>query len=86
MPDTYDTVRSVLTDTFRVPGTDIEPGRTLGQLDLDSLALAELALVLHERLGVRIDGEYASRDTTVDRLAGHLASLCAGGSGAVASS
>jgi acyl carrier protein len=86
VPDTYDTVRSVLTQTFRVPEEEIEPGLTLGQLDLDSLALAELALVLHERLGVRIDGEYASRETTLAALTTHVASLRAGGTGAVASS
>ncbi|WP_030381257.1 MULTISPECIES: acyl carrier protein [unclassified Streptomyces] len=81
MPDTYDTVRSVLTSAFRIPADEIEPGLTLGQLDLDSLALAELTLVLHERFGVRIDGEHASRDTTVAQVVAHLDALCAGGAG-----
>jgi acyl carrier protein len=81
VPDTYDTVRSVLTGAFRVPEDEIEPGRTLGQLDLDSLALAELALVLHERFGVKIDAEYASREATVAQVVAHLDALCAGGTG-----
>ncbi|MFC8422152.1 acyl carrier protein [Streptomyces sp. NPDC057236] len=86
MPDTYDTVRSILTSTFRVPEEEIRPERTLEQLDLDSLALAELVLVVHERLGVKISSEHVSRTTTLARVVGHLDALCAGGTGAVAPS
>ncbi|MEU3948615.1 acyl carrier protein [Streptomyces sp. NPDC029526] len=75
MPDTYDTLRSVLTGAFRVPEEEIRPELTLAQLDLDSLALTELVLVLHERLGVRIDGEHASRETTLARIVEHLDAL-----------
>ncbi|MEW1866835.1 acyl carrier protein [Streptomyces caelestis] len=78
MPDTYDTVRSILTSAFRVPEDEIRPERTLEQLDLDSLALTELVLVLHERFGVRIDGAYAARGTTVAQVADHLDALRAG--------
>ncbi|MEF9907212.1 acyl carrier protein [Streptomyces sp. P9-A2] len=86
MPETYDTFRSLLTSAFRVPEDEIRPELTLGQLDLDSLALTELVLILHERFGVRVDAEHASRDTTVAQVAGHLDALRAGGTGAVASS
>ena len=75
MPDSYDTLRSILTGAFRVPEDEIRPELTLEQLDLDSLALTELVLVLHERLGVRIDGESVSRTATGGQVAGHLDAL-----------
>lgn len=86
MPDTYDTVRSLLTGAFRIPEDEIRPELTLEQLDLDSLALAELVLVVHERFGVRISNEYASRTTTLAQVVDHLDALLADGTGAVASS
>ncbi|WP_432058346.1 acyl carrier protein [Streptomyces sp. bgisy022] len=78
MPDTYATLRSVLTSAFRVPEEEIRPELTLAQLDLDSLALTELVLILHERLGVKIDAEHASRGTTLARIVEHLDALRAG--------
>ncbi|MBT3162807.1 acyl carrier protein [Streptomyces sp. Vc74B-19] len=75
MPDSYDVLRSVLTSSFRVPEDEIEPRRTFGQLDLDSLALTELVLVLHERLGVRVSTEAASRTATLEEVARHLDAL-----------
>ncbi|MFC5955251.1 acyl carrier protein [Streptomyces pratens] len=86
MPETYDAVRSLLTSAFRVPEDEIRPELTLGQLDLDSLALTELVLILHERFGVRVNAEHASRDTTVTQVVDHLDALRAGGTEAVASS
>ena len=86
MPDTYDTVRSVLTGVFRVPEDEIRPRRTLEELDLDSLALTELVLVLHERSGVRIGNEDLSRGTTLAQVAGHLDALLADGASTVAPS
>ncbi|MGV4886478.1 acyl carrier protein [Streptomyces viridosporus] len=86
MPDTYDTLRSILTDAFRVPEDEIRPELTLEQLDLDSLALTELVLILHERLGVRVSSEHASRGTALAEVVAHLDALRAGGTGAVTSS
>jgi acyl carrier protein len=65
VPDTYQRLCSLLTSTFRIPEEQIEPCSTLQQLDLDSLALAELSLVIHEEFGVRITTEQATPDTTV---------------------
>ncbi|MFE4049609.1 acyl carrier protein [Streptomyces sp. YIM B13518] len=78
MPATYDTARSILTSAFRVPEDEIRPERTLEQPDLDSLALTEPVRVLHERFGVKVDGAYAARGTTVAQVAGHLDALRAG--------
>lgn len=83
MPSAYDTLRSILTGAFRVPEDEIRPELTLGQLDLDSLALTELVLIVHERLGVRIGNEYVSRGTTLAQIADHLDTLRADGTGAV---
>lgn len=86
MPDTYDAVRSILTGSFRVPEDEIRPERTLEQLDLDSLALTELVLVLHERFGVRISNEDLSRGTTLAQVVDHLDALRADGTSTVAPS
>ncbi|WP_328347502.1 phosphopantetheine-binding protein [Streptomyces violaceus] len=85
MPDTYDTIRSILNSAFRIPEDEIAPDLTLGQLDLDSLALVELVLIVHERFGVKIDSAYASRSTTVAQVVDHLDTLRAGDTGAVTS-
>ncbi|GGQ56655.1 acyl carrier protein [Streptomyces althioticus] len=79
MPDSYDVLRSVLTSSFRVPEEEIEPGRTFAQLDLDSLALTELVLILHERLGVRVSTEAAAGTSTLKEVARQLDALRAEG-------
>ncbi|MEU7644908.1 MMPL family transporter [Streptomyces huasconensis] len=73
--DTFDVMRAVLTSAFRVPEDEVVPDATLEQLDLDSLALAEFALILEERLGVKIDSEHAVRSTTLAEVATHLDEL-----------
>jgi acyl carrier protein len=73
--DTYDLVRAALTSTFRIPEDELSPDVTLEQLELDSLALAELILVLEESLGVKADGELATRTTTLAEVSAHLDEL-----------
>ncbi|OKI74488.1 acyl carrier protein [Streptomyces sp. CB02414] len=85
MPDTYDTFRSILSSAFRIPEDEIQPDLTLEQLGLDSLALAELVLIAHERFGVKVASAYAARSTTVAQVVDHLDTLRAAGTGAVAS-
>jgi acyl carrier protein len=81
--ETYDVIRSVLSDSFRVPAEEVRPGATLGELDLDSLALTEFVLVLHERFGVKIDSGHAHRGTTVAEVADRLDALREDGARAV---
>ncbi|GHF69344.1 hypothetical protein GCM10010218_58440 [Streptomyces mashuensis] len=69
------TIRTVLTTTFQVPDDEVTPEATLEQLEMDSLALAEFALVLEERLGVRLRGEQATRSTTLAEVAAHVRAL-----------
>ncbi|MEV6506666.1 phosphopantetheine-binding protein [Streptomyces sp. NPDC051642] len=65
-------VTSVLTEKFEVSAESIRPEATLESLDLDSLALAELALALQEQLGVPVAEEEASKHSTVGELVAAL--------------
>lgn len=51
----------VLTETFKVPSADIRPDATMDSLEMDSLAVAEFALVIREAIGI-------GGDTDADRL------------------
>ncbi|MFD3558451.1 phosphopantetheine-binding protein [Streptomyces sp. NPDC058686] len=66
-------VASVLMHKFEVGPDSIRPDATLASLDLDSLALAELALALQDQLGVRVDESEATKRTTVAELSATLA-------------
>jgi acyl carrier protein len=44
---------------------DVSPERTLEELDIDSLDIAELAQVVEEEYGVEISGDDAAAVTTV---------------------
>ncbi|WP_175409060.1 acyl carrier protein [Streptomyces sp. TRM64462] len=76
MSDVHDAVRSALA-SFNVPDDLVRPDATLAELDMDSLALAEFALVLQERLGVRVGGEHASKSTTIAEVVAFLEERCA---------
>lgn len=80
MPETYAAVRSVLTGSLRVPDDAIHPQATLEQLGLDSMALTEMVLILHERFAVKIGSEYAALGRTVTEVADHIDTLLAVGS------
>ncbi|GAA1913864.1 hypothetical protein GCM10009837_43220 [Streptomyces durmitorensis] len=66
-------IHSVLTGKFEVPQDLILPEATLESLDLDSLALAELALALQEELAVEVQEHEATKSTTVAGLTATLA-------------
>ncbi|MET7567517.1 phosphopantetheine-binding protein [Streptomyces sp. NPDC005492] len=65
-------VATVLTGKFEVSPDNIRPEATLESLDLDSLALAELALALQEALGVPVAEEEAAKGSTVGELVAAL--------------
>lgn len=69
----YRVLRHTLSEKFRVPHEEIRPDATIGELDLDSLALAELAVVLSEELGVSVTEEGVTRTTTLDQFAAGVA-------------
>jgi acyl carrier protein len=72
MPDIVTTIHRILTDGFEVPTEAIRPQATLDSLDLDSLALAEFALALQERLGVKPAADMVAKTTTIAQLAASL--------------
>jgi acyl carrier protein len=63
---------AVLTEKFEVSAESIRPEATLESLDLDSLALAELALALQEQLGVPVAEEETAKQSTVGGLVAAL--------------
>ncbi|WNV88951.1 phosphopantetheine-binding protein [Umezawaea sp. Da 62-37] len=63
----------LLTTKFDVPEQEVVPEATMEELDIDSLALAELALALQERTGVEVEDHEAGRGTTVAELTATLA-------------
>ncbi|MFE5093333.1 acyl carrier protein [Streptomyces sp. NPDC056638] len=66
-----DYLRTILSTVYRVSGT-IEPTMTFEELALDSLSLAELGAQLEDDLGVTIDEESLSAETTVAEVAAIL--------------
>ncbi|MBY8886097.1 acyl carrier protein [Streptomyces sp. PTM05] len=51
MSDINDLLKEALTDSLGVPSESITPEATFEDLELDSLALAELAVICEERTG-----------------------------------
>ncbi|PYC66078.1 hypothetical protein C7C46_31810 [Streptomyces tateyamensis] len=70
-------LRSALTAKFEVPGSAIVPEASLESLGLDSLSLAELALILQEELGVKVEEHETAGSTTVGELSRVLLAKCA---------
>ncbi|MBW3578216.1 MAG: acyl carrier protein [Actinobacteria bacterium] len=62
----YETVKSILVNTFQVPEEDVSPDATFESLDLDSLDLVEFTLALEEEVGVEIEDEEAEDIRTVE--------------------
>ncbi|GAB7035575.1 acyl carrier protein [Streptomyces sp. NPDC021749] len=48
----YDVICTALHETFGIDPAELRPDATFEELDVDSLALLEFALVMGERLGV----------------------------------
>lgn len=49
---TYAVICAALSETFGIDTAELRPDATFEELDVDSLALLEFALVMGERLGV----------------------------------
>ncbi|WP_171163583.1 acyl carrier protein [Streptomyces sp. I05A-00742] len=65
MSDLHETLFGVLEGNFGIPRTEVSPGTKLTELGLESLARAELALILRDRLAVALTDEDVPEDTTV---------------------
>ncbi|CAM5363243.1 hypothetical protein STENM223S_03931 [Streptomyces tendae] len=79
----YGTLRETLVTKFAIPDEEIRPGTTVGELDLDSLALAELAVVMSEELGITVTEEGITADTSLEEFTERITSgVPAGGDAA----
>lgn len=65
-------ITEVLTATFKVPAADITPEATMDSLEMDSLAVAEFAVVIRETLGVDTDAESVLRGATLAGITAFL--------------
>ncbi|MEU8892660.1 acyl carrier protein [Streptomyces sp. NPDC048442] len=61
-------VRVLMAETLRIPAADIRPDGSLDDLQVDSLAMAELCVVLESTYGSKVDGDRLARARTVDEL------------------
>lgn len=72
-------ITDVLSRTFKVPVAEILPESTMDSLDMDSLAVAEFAVVLRETTGVELDSATLHRQTTLAGLTEFLHASAEGG-------
>ncbi|MEC4020684.1 acyl carrier protein [Streptomyces sp. H27-D2] len=65
----YQHLVTTLTDKFEAPEERVRPAATLGDLDLDSLAVVELFVTLQEHWDIPLDDSDADATLTVDEVA-----------------
>ncbi|WP_433544135.1 acyl carrier protein (plasmid) [Streptomyces sp. CA-294286] len=61
-------VQVLMAQTLRIPAADIHRSQTWEDLDVDSLARAELCVALETAYGREVDGDRLARARTVDEL------------------
>lgn len=52
-----DLISAILIDMFEFPAEDVQGGTPMRDLLTDSLMVVEMAIVLHEKLGIKVDEE-----------------------------
>ncbi|MFE3602432.1 acyl carrier protein [Streptomyces sp. NPDC059096] len=65
-------ITEVLAETFKVPAVEIHPEATMDSLEMDSLAVAEFAVIIKERLGVDADSETLLKGATLAEITAFL--------------
>lgn len=75
MDRVYDHLVTLLADKFEVNTERVVPDVTLGELDLDSLAVVELYVTLQEEWKIPLDDSAASADLTVADVARSVTAL-----------
>ncbi|MGW7201312.1 acyl carrier protein [Streptomyces chryseus] len=65
----YETLVKVLTEEFGLDSALLHPDATFRDLDLDSLSLTELAILMEDATGVRV--EHMPPETTLAQAAQH---------------
>ncbi len=65
-------ITEVLTGTFKVPAHEVLPESTMDSLEMDSLAVAEFAVIIKETLGVDADSEKLYKDATLADISAYI--------------
>jgi acyl carrier protein len=78
MNEIHPKITEVLTDTFKVPAAEILPGATMDTLEMDSLAVAEFAVIIRETLGITADAGELLKDATLAEITVFLDESTAG--------
>ncbi|HEY3870242.1 MAG TPA: acyl carrier protein [Actinocrinis sp.] len=68
----FEKVAAVISVQFDIPPEQIAPHTRLADLDLDSIALIELAAVLEEDLGVTVSGPPITMEDQIGAIAERL--------------
>ncbi|MGC5345538.1 acyl carrier protein [Streptomyces sp. DT24] len=68
MYEIHPKINEILIGTFRVPAAEILPHSTMDSLEMDSLAVAEFAVILRETLDVDAGSDRLYRDATLAEL------------------
>ncbi|MCX4775838.1 phosphopantetheine-binding protein [Streptomyces sp. NBC_01264] len=66
-----DLIGAILIEMFEFPAEEVQGGVLMRDLVTDSLMVVELAIALHERLGIKVDEEEL-RALTLDEFAAVL--------------
>lgn len=72
MTEIHPKITEVLAETFKVPADEIIPSATMDSLEMDSLAVAEFAVIIKETLGVDADAEEVLRTATLAEISAFL--------------
>ncbi|MFI0739281.1 acyl carrier protein [Streptomyces sp. NPDC021100] len=75
MSDLYVVLTGILEDSFGIPRTEVGPTTRLSDLDMESLARAELSLILQDRLGFPMADVDVPGEATLADVVGLLRSL-----------
>ncbi|WP_405496843.1 acyl carrier protein [Streptomyces sp. NBC_00096] len=65
---TIDVISALLVETFEFPSEEVRADSRMRDLLTDSIMVVEMAMILHERLGLKV-AEEELRDTTLGELA-----------------
>ncbi|MFC8194078.1 acyl carrier protein [Streptomyces sp. NPDC060006] len=64
----FETLKGILVGKLKVAEEVITPEATIDDIELDSLALVELALLIEQEVGVSVDEEELAGARTVDDI------------------
>ncbi|WP_326763950.1 acyl carrier protein [Streptomyces sp. NBC_01591] len=72
-------ITEVLTHTFKVPAAEIHPGSTMDSLEMDSLAVAEFAVLIRDTAGGDRDFDQLPKDATLADISRFIYAAADGG-------